>query len=243
MQNKQKKSLPKRQPRPNKLAPKYKFSPLPNSMAVAIKYCTRIAYSSAILNVYNTSMSSLQTFQGFYRDQLLALYKNYVVLGFTVNYKIINTDVLGVQAEAITFDCPSSETAGLTFANLLEWPGAQKMLVSSTGNKMVIQTSRHYILPSIYKKDISADSDFWGTSTSAPSYADPQEHCIAIYSLDGISTVKLLIEREYVFHTRFMRRENPGSSLSDGANIKPSFPEKNKKPGKKVARVMVSDSD
>jgi len=188
-------------------------------------------------------MSSLQTFQGFYRDQLLALFKNYVVLGFTVNYKIINTDVMGVQGEVITFDCPSSETAGLTFANLLEWPGAKKQLISSTGNAMVIQMTRHYSLPSIYKKDISTDSDFWGTSTSAPSWSDPQEHCLAVYSLNGSSTVQLLIDREYVFHTKFFRRENPGNSLSDVMSTKPSFPEKTKKPGKKAAKVVVSDSD
>jgi len=210
-------------------------------MDVAIRYSTRIQYNSAAFNVYNVNMSSLQTFQGFYRDQLLALFKNYVVLGFTVNYKIINTDVLGVQAEMITFDCPSTETAGLTFANILEYPGSRKQLLSSTGNKNVVTSTKHYNLPAIYKKDISADSDFWGTSAAGPSYADPQEHCLSVYSLNGTSTVQCMVDREYVFHTRFFRRENPGNSVTV-VDQKPSFPEK--KPGKKsVKKVVVSDSD
>jgi len=188
-------------------------------------------------------MSSLQTFQGFYRDQLLALYKNYVVLGFTVNYKIVNADFAGNQGEIIMFDCPSTETAGITFANLLEWPGAKKQILSYYGNQMVLSSTKHYALPSIYKKDISLDSDFWGTSSAAPSYADPQEHCLAIYSINGSSTVQCMIDREYVFHVRFFRRENPGNSIT-ALDLKPAFPEKPKpKKGAVLKKVVVSDSD
>jgi len=188
-------------------------------------------------------MSSLQTFQGFYRDQLLALYKNYVVLGFTANYKIINADVSGTQAELIMFNCPSSETAGITFANLLEWPGGKKQLLSSIGNSTTVAMTKHYSLPSIYKRDITSDSDFWGTSTAAPPYADQEEHCLGVYSINGTSNILAVIDREYVFHARFFRRENPSNSLTVG-DPKPSFPEKQKL-GKKSAKkkVVVSDSD
>lgn len=218
-----------------------RFGQFPNSMDVAIRYSTRIQYSSSAFSVYNVNMSSLQTFQGFYRDQLLALFKNYVVLGFTVNYKIVNTDFAGNQGEIILFDCPSSETAGLTFANILEWPGSKKQILSYYGNKMVLTHTRHYSLPQIYKKDISVDSDFWGTAASAPGISDPQEHCLALYSLNGSATVQCMVDREYVFHTRFFRRENPGNSLTV-SDLKPVFPEK-KKPKKAAVKLVVSESD
>jgi len=211
-------------------------------MDVALRYSTRIQYNSAAFNVYNVNMSSLQTFQPYYRDQLLALFKNYVVLGFTVNYKIINTDVLGIQGEFVTFDAPSSEVAGLTFANILEYPGSRKQLMTSTGNQTTFSSTKHYALPMIYKKDISVDSDFWGTSAAGPTYSDLQEHCLAVYSLNGTSTVQCMIDREYIFHVRFFRRENPGSSLAS-SDLKPLFPEKVKPKKKAVSKVVVSDSD
>jgi len=187
-------------------------------------------------------MSSLQTFQPFYRDQLLALYKNYVVLGFTVNYKIVNTDFAGNQGEIIMFDAPSTEVAGLTFANILEYPGSKKQILSYYGNKMVLTSTKHYDLPRVYAKDISVDSDFWGTSAAGPTYSDLQEHALAIYSLNGSATVQCMVDREYIFHVRFFRRENPGNSVTIG-DTKPSFPEKPKSKKVGAKKVVISDSD
>lgn len=217
------------------------FRPFPDSMRVAIRYSTRINFSASAFSVYNVGMSSMQTFQGFYRDQLLALYKNYVVMGFTVNYKIINTDVVGAQAELLFFDCPQSVTSGITFANALEWPGVQKQLISSTGNNMSIQKTMHYSLATMYKKDISVDSDFWGTASAAPAFSDLQDHCLGIYSLDGTSTVKCLVDREYIFHVKFFRRVNPGNSFTSSiGDITAVFPEKKPPKVKKAVKHIVS---
>jgi len=243
MTNKSKKKSKKRASRRNNQGSNFPI--FPDTQSFALKYSTRINYSSAALNVYNVGVSSLQTFQGFYRDQLLALYTNYVVLGFTARYKIVNTSTSGVSAEVLDFNCPSTLTSGMTLAQMLEWPSTRKHLITYLGNTSSIAFQKHYDLRNIYKKDISPDTDFWGTASSAPAYANPEDHCLAVYSTDGAATVTLLIDREYIFHVKFFRRANPGNSITSMPVI-PYFPEKKKpkvvKPPVKVA-VVVSDSD
>jgi hypothetical protein len=235
------KRFPKRFARSSKTSST--FGPFPESMNIAIRYSTRINYSASAFTVYNVGMSSLQTFQGFYRDQLMALYTSYCVLGFTAKYKITNNDVSGVQAEVLDFNAPSSVVSGITFANAIEWPSTRKHMVTSIGNAMTITFQKHYDLKDIYRKDISADSDFWGSASAAPPYGNLEEHCLGIYSFDGTSTVKLLIDREYIFHVRFFRRANPGNSLASVLGTVAVFPEKPKPKTVKKKEIVVSDSD
>lgn len=219
------------------------FKATPNSVKVRLRYADRTTHSSSSFTIYAASMSNIQTFQPFLRDQYLTIWQNYVVVGVRAVYRVINTDVSGVQGEVLCLAAPASYISSMTLATALEYPTTQKKMLTSIGNAMTITFDRYHDLRKMYDCKIIESTDFWGTAPSGISATiDQQATAICVTNLAGASTLALTIDRELYFDVIFFRPQNPGVSLAGPKPIVFDKPESVIPKKKKPKKILVTES-
>lgn len=216
---------------------------MPTKFQVRLKYADKVNVSAATFSIYTASISNIQTYQPFFRDQLLALFQNYVVVGCEAKVRIVNTSGAGNAAELLLLSAPASYISSMTFATAIEYPGVQKQMLSYLGNHSTVTMSKYVNLRKVYNSKIIDDSDFWGTASAGiQASVDQQAIAFCTYPADGSSTVSASFDRELYFDVVFFRLFNPGVSLySKEKNVVHDKPEVLKKKAKKLLEVTDSD--
>lgn len=194
---------------------------MPSKFQVRLKYADKTNVSSATFSIYTASVSNIQTYQPYFRDQLLTLFQNYVVVGSELVIRCVNTSGAGNSAELLIISAPASYMSSMTFATAIEYPGVNKKLLTYLGNNSAVIMSKYVNLRKVYNSKIIDDSDFWGTPSSGPqSTVDQQALAFCTYPADGTSSVSCSFDRELYFDVVFFRVFNPGVSLKDKTKTK-----------------------
>lgn len=198
------------------------FPPVPDTYNVGLKYAARSQVSGTTFNVYNFDLTTLQTLQPTYRDQLLAIWNQYVVMGATIDIKLVNKSTT-VDAEVLTYFGDGFTVAGLTFNQALEYKHTRRTMLTSSGNQKCVTLSYSINLASYLPKRFWDDSRFWGTSTAGPSYSTDRgfQHAVGIIAADGTSSVSVAMDRRITFHVRFFTLAAITNSLSSHLDHKP----------------------
>lgn len=187
------------------------FRPLPESMALAVTstYRWNTTISAGSVTTATVNASDLNEFQPYYYDQLMTIYKNWVVVGAEVEYRIVNRSVSS-EGQLVCFELNRKNfDSGVTLVIAESLPGAQRYLLSSTGNQKVLTIRRTLDLKKFYPKRFDYDSDFWGDFYTSPpicSDATRKDNILSVLlytSADGTSSLTYTTDRRIVFHVRF----------------------------------------
>jgi len=214
-----------------------RFPPLPQRLNVAMTSTYRwntIVSAGSITNAY-VNVSDLSEFQPYYYDQIMTIYKNWVVVGVEVEYRIVNRSVAS-EAEVIIFDvCKKAYDAGISLPIAESLPGATRHLLSSAGNDKVITVKRTVPLSKFYPKNFKADSDFWGDLYNSPPIItdtlrkDPIYSVLLYSAANGSDTINFTTDRRIIYHVTFFNFWASNISLNDPI----ALPDKNSRPGAK----------
>jgi hypothetical protein len=219
--NKQKQPKQNKRRKPNKRRGMM-FPPVPDNFNVSLRYTSRSQVSGTSFSVYNFDLTTLQTLQPTYRDQLLAIWNQYVVLGATIDVKLVNKSTT-VDAEVLLYHGDGYTVSGLTFNQALEYKHTQRIMLTSSGNQKCVTLSKSINLASYLPKRFFDDSNFWGNATSGPSYSTSRgyQHAVGIIAADGASSVSVTMDRRITFHVRFFTLAAITNSLSSRFDHKP----------------------
>lgn len=210
----------KRQPPKKRRTKKISFPPIPGRQRMSLNHTVRSQVSGSTYNVFNFDALEMQTLQPMYRDQMLALYRKYVVRGVTIVDKIVNKSTT-VDAEVLTYHGSGATVASLTFSQALEFKTTRRYLLSTSGNKKVLNLSRTVMFNRLLPKDYWSDSEFWGTALSKPPYCISQDSiqcATGFYSADGTSSISIALDRRIVFHVEFFELAAIANSLNQPAS-------------------------
>jgi len=193
-----------------------------DSKQVSLIYTSRSQVNSSSFSVYNFDGLTLQTLQPTYRDQLLTIWNQYVVLGVTIDVKIVNKSTT-IDAEVLRYHGDGYTVAGLTFNQALEYKHTKRQLLSTSGNQKVINSVETLWFQDYLPPKYWDDSRFWGTASAGPSYSTDRgyQHAIGIVAADGSSVVSATIDRRITFHVRFFTLAAITNSLSSSLEDKP----------------------
>ena len=199
-----------------------RFPPLPDNFNVALKYVSRSQVSGTAFSVYNFDLTTLHTLQPTYRDQLLAIWNQYVVLGATIDIKLVNKST-SVDVEVLSYFGDGYTVSGLTFNQALEYKHTRRTMLSTSGNKKCVTLSETINLASYLPRRFFDDSNFWGTATAGPPYSTSRgfQHALGIIAADGTSSVSVTMDRRITFHVRFFTLAAITNSLSSRSDHKP----------------------
>ena len=213
--------------------------PLPDNFSATLNYTSRSQVSGTAFTVFNFDAIGLQALQPTYRDQLLALYQQYVVFGVTIDVKIVNKSAT-VDAEVVDYHGDGYTVAALTSAQALEYKHTKRMMCTTTGNKKSLAYTRTVWFKNFLPKNFISDSRFWGTASTAPSYSSDRGYQLAVGFLaaDGTSTLSLTMDRRIKFHVRFFTLAPTTLSVFDADNSA-----ENQKPSLQTNAGVVLDSD
>lgn len=192
-----------------------KFRPIPDRFNVSLKYTSRSQVSGTSFTVYNFDLTTLQTLQPSYRDQLLAMWQQYVVLGVTISAKIVNKSTT-VDAEVLEYHGDGYTISALTFNQALEYKHTVRRLCTTSGNGKTITINKTIWLSRYLPKNYASDSEFWGNATSGPAYSTTRgyQHAIAFIGADPAQTISVTMDRRITFHVRFFELAAISNSLS-----------------------------
>lgn len=194
-----------------------RFPKLMDRFDISLSHVVRSQVSGTAFSVYNFDVLELSTLQPMYRDQLLALWRRYVVLGVTVETKIVNKSAT-VDLEVLRYHGSGTTVASLTFSQALEYKHTQRVMVTSTGNSKTVTLKQTVWLNNYLPNGYARDSDFWGTSADKPIFCttggDGYQHATAFYTADGTSTMSATMDRRIIFHVSFFELAAISNSLS-----------------------------
>lgn len=187
-------------------------------MNVSLTYTSRSQVSGTSFSLYNFDGTTLQTLQPTYRDQLLTIYNQYVVLGVTINAKIVNRSS-SIDVEVLDYFGDGYTVTGLTFNQALEYKHTKRQLLSTSGNQKVITIERSLFFKKYLPPKFWDDSRFWGTASTAPSYSTDRgfQHAIGFIAADGTSSISATMDRKIIFHVRFFTLAAITNSLDSSA--------------------------
>ena len=218
--NKKQKAQSKRQRRSNKRASnsnKGVVRLMPDNVNYSLRYTSRSQISGTSFSVYNFDATTLHVLQPTYRDQLLAIWQQYVVLGVTIDTKIVNKSTT-IDAEVLEYHGDGYTISGLTFNQALEYKHCTRRLCSVSGNTKSLSFSSTIWLSKYLPKNYMNDSRFWGTSTAGPSYSTDRgyQHAIGFIGADPTQTISVMMDRRITFHVKFFTLASITNSLAFG---------------------------
>jgi hypothetical protein len=198
---------------------------MPNKFKISLRHDVRSQVSGTAYSVFNFDALELLTLQPMYRDQLLALWRRYVVLGITVEHRIVNKST-SVDSECLIYHGSGTTVSNLTFSQALEYKYTKRHILSSNGNSktLVVRSTvwfDKYLPPKYWD-----DSDFWGDASGKPPFcisADGYQHAIGFFSVDGTSALSLMMDRRITFHVQFFELAAISNSLNGPPNELPVF--------------------
>lgn len=192
------------------------FPFLPDVKLVSMNYVSRSQVSGTSYSVYNFDGTTLQTLQPTYRDQLLAIWNQYVVMGVTIEAKIVNRSST-VDAEVLDYFGDGFTVSGLTFNQALEYKHTRRVLLSTAGNQKVVTLRRKIMFSQYLPPKFWDDSRFWGTATTGPSYSTDRgfQHAIGFLAADGTSSIAVTMDRKIIFHVRLFTLAAITNSLTE----------------------------
>ncbi len=193
-----------------------KFPQMPDSFQISLHHCVRSQISGTAYSVFNFDGLSLQALQPMYRDQLLALWQRYVVLGITVEHRLVNKSST-VDMECLTYHGNGNTVVALTFAQALEYKYTHRRMLTTSGNGKTLTFSQTVWFGTYLPKQYYDDSNFWGTSTAAPPYCtnDGYQYATGFFSADGTSSMNATLDRRITFHVKFHQLAAISNSLAD----------------------------
>lgn len=185
-------------------------------LQISLHHCVRSQISGAAYSVFNFEGLGLQTLQPMYRDQLLALWQRYVVLGITVEHRLVNKSST-VDMECLTYHGNGNTVVALTFAQALEYKYTQRRMLTTSGNGKALTFSQTVWFGSYLPKQFYDDSNFWGTASAAPPYCinDGYQYAIGFLAADGTSSMNATLDRRITFHVKFHQLAAISNSLAD----------------------------
>lgn len=226
-----------------------RFRPLPETMDVALtstyKWNTTVSVG-AITNSY-VNGSDLNEFQPYYYDQLMTIYKNFLVLAVDIEYRIVNRS-LSSEAEVVLCEMNRKNyDSGVTWVIASSLPGASRVFLTSTGNSKTVIVKRRLDFKHYYKGGFAGDSDFWGDFYTAPPICTDATRKDNIYSLlvygaaNGSDTINFTTDRRITYHARFFNFWTSNiSATTDSAPY--SIEDKQSRPERKVRNAPNSEA-
>jgi hypothetical protein len=179
------------------------------NLSVVSTYRWNTTISVGSVTTATVNISDLNEFQPYYYDQLMTIYKNWVVVSAEVEYRVINKSVSS-EGQLVTFEINRKNfDSGMTLPIAESLPGAQRYLMSSTGNQKVLTIRRQLDLKKFYPKKFDSDSDFWGDFYTSPpicSDATRKDNILSVLmytAADGSSSPSFTTDRRITFHVRF----------------------------------------
>lgn len=182
------------------------------------------------------NLSDLNEFPPYYYDQLMTIYKNWVIVGVDVEYRVINRSY-SYDGQLIVFELNRRNyDSGLTLPISESLPGAQRYFLSSNGKDKTVIIRRSIDLARFYPATFSNDSDFWGDFYNAPNVCTETVKKLNIYSVimyaaaDGTASVQFTTDRRIRFRIRFFNFWYQNISLNDTRSVEDpeSKPQKDK---------------
>lgn len=197
-----------------KRAPKlkfYKFPPLPETFNVSLvsTYRWNTTVSAGAVTTATVNLSDLNEFSPYYYDQLMTIYRNWIVVGVDIEYRIVNRSV-SYDGELIFCELNRKNfDSGLTFPIAESLPRATRVICPSTGNNKTFVARRHLNLSYFYKNGFRGDSNFWGDLYNSPPITTDLTNKDNMYSLvmyssaDGTNGLSFTTDRRITFHVSF----------------------------------------
>lgn len=198
------------------------YHPLPQRFKVALmstyRWNTTVSAGSAT-HAY-VDVSDANSFAPYYYDQLMTIYKNFVVDSVDIEYRVVNRS-LSSEAEIFLFDINrKAYDAGITTVIAESLPGATRHILTSTGNSKTVTVKRKVPLAQFYKKGFSSDSDFWGDLYTAPPICSETTRKANIYNVifytaaNGSDTITYTTDRRITYHMTFFNFWTSNISLA-----------------------------
>ena len=241
-----KKTTKKRSGKARRQQTSYRLLPERFNVSLVSTYRWNTTVSAGAATHAYVDISDLNSFSPYYYDQMMTIYKNFVVVGAEIEYRVVNRS-LSSEAEIFLFDVARKVyDAGLTTVIAESLPGSTRHMLTSAGNDKTITVKRKISLNKFYKANFSSDSDFWGDLYTAPPICSETTRKDNIYDVlfytaaNGSDTISYTTDRRITYHITFFNfwASNISSSLSEPVSkLDPeSVPEKDAK------RAMVKQS-
>ncbi len=182
-----------------------------------MRYDVRSQISGTAYSVYNFDLCELTTLQPMYRDQLLALWRRYCVLGVTIEYRLVNKSST-VDLEVLSYHGSGTTVSALTFSQALEYKYTTRRFLTTSGNAKSVTFTQTIDLRKYLPKGYISDSDFWGDSATKPTFCtslDGYQAAIGFFTADGTSTMTATMDRRIVFHVRLFELAAVANSLTE----------------------------
>jgi hypothetical protein len=179
------------------------------NLTLTSTYRWNTSVSAGSITNATVNLSDLNEFQPYYYDQLLTIYKNWVVVGAEVEWRVVNKSVAS-EGQLIAFELNRKNyDSGLTLPISESLPGSERHFLTSTGKDKAIVIRRHIDLSKFYPPKFYDDSDFWGDLYNSPNVCSETTKKMNILSVllyaaaDGTSSISFTTDRRIKFHIRF----------------------------------------
>jgi len=179
------------------------------NLTLSTTYRWNTTVSAGSITNATVNLSDLNEFQPYYYDQLLTIYKNWVVMGAEIEYRVVNRSS-SYDGQLIAFEINRKNyDSGLTLPISESLPGSERHFISSTGKDKTLVIRRYVNLTKFYPSKYSDDSDFWGDLYNSPNICSETVKKMNMYSVllysaaDGTNAVQFTTDRRVKFHIRF----------------------------------------
>jgi hypothetical protein len=182
-----------------------------------MRHDVRSQISGTAYSVYNFDLCELTTLQPMYRDQLLALWRRYCVLGVTIEHRLVNKSST-VDLEVLNYHGSGTTVSALTFSQALEYKYTTRRFLTTTGNAKSVTFTQTIDLRRFLPRGYHTDSDFWGDSATKPTFCtslDGYQSAIGFFTADGTSTMSATMDRRIVFHVRLFELAAIANSITE----------------------------
>ena len=187
------------------------YQPLPQRFKVSLfsTYRWNTTVSAGTPTHAYVDVSDANSFAPYYYDQLMTIYKNFVVDSVELEYRIVNRS-LSSEAEVFVFDVNrKAYDAGISTVIAESLPGSKRFLLTSTGNTKTTVIKWHMPLSRFYKSGFANDSDFWGDLYTSPPVCSEATRKLNMYNVlyytaaNGSDTITYTTDRRITYHMTF----------------------------------------